>query len=296
MRNRKKEVAYSLLGDTSQTLYNAYKSNTGKIVQGALEGGLGTTIAAMSSVADNEMLGIHTALGGIWVALTAKNFAEAGNEYLNKREEDIENLGIEILTYAKLRARDFRGVERSFIATVNSELVEAISDSLTKNNSPELSADEIEEIGQAMTSRENFEALTRKRSTMTNAKILTATAAIGALGVTGGVVAMAAAGSNVAAFNAGIASAGAGTALTSISGGLLNAGAANSRSISSGIFERIEMLNETKFGLSREDLKQTRSEIRKEEFTKKQPSTSTRSRDGRATAIAVSEAVELTSV
>lgn len=287
MRNRK--TSYSILGDTSQTLYNAYKSNVGKIVQGVLEGGLGTTIAAMSSVADNEMLGIHVALGGIWIGLTAKNFAEAGNEYLNKREEDIENLGIEILTYAKLSAKNSKDNSENFIASVNSELIGAINTALTKNNSPELSQDETEEISQAMISRENFEALAKKRSRMINAKTLTAAATVGVLGVSGGVVTMAAAGSNVAAFNAGIAAAGVGAALTSVSGGLLNAGSANSRSISSAMFEAVEMLNATKF--SKEEIEQARSEIKQDELDKKQPSGSLSSKTSKRV---VEEGTELT--
>lgn len=253
---------YSLVGDTSQTLYNAYKSNAGKIVQGALEGALGATVAAMSSVADNEMLGIHTALGGIWTSLTAKNFAEAGHKYLHKREEDIENIGVEILTYAKLRSRGFEGEQRDFARTINNELISAISTSLIKNNAAEVNQDEIDEIchaAQMEDSNEKFEALVRKRSEMRGGTILTVAAVAGVAALIGGVGTMVAAGSNTAAFNAGIGFAGSGAFLTSLSGGLMNASATNSRSISHGICDAIESLNQSKFSVT--DVEETKRQV-----------------------------------
>jgi len=254
---------YSLVGNTSQTLYNAYKSNAGKIVQGTLEGALGTTIAAMSSVADDEMLGIHTALGGIWTALTAKNFVEAGHEYLHKKEEDIENIGVGILTYAKLRGLSFEGEQSTFAKTVNDELIAAISSSLVKKNSPEVSQDEIDEIVNMLeVPPEKFEALIRKRTEMRGGTILTVAAVLGVAAVIGGVGTMVAAGSNTTAFNAGIGIAGGGTFLTSLSGGLMNASATNSRSISSGICEAIQSLNESKFSGS--DIEETKTQVMSE--------------------------------
>jgi len=251
---------YSLLGNTSQTLYNAYKSNAGKVVQGTLEGALGATIAAMSSVADEEMLGIHTALGGIWTALTAKNFVEAGHEYLHKKEEDIENIGIEILTYAKLRSRNFEGEQNAFSKTINDELIAAISGSLVRKKSPEVSSDEIDEIVNMLeVPPEKFEALVRKRSEMQGGTMLTVAAVLGVAAVIGGVGTMVAAGSNTTAFNTGIGIAGGGTFLTSLSGGLMNASATNSRSISSGICEAIQSLNESKFIAS--DIEEVKTQV-----------------------------------
>lgn len=277
MRNRK--TGYSpLVEQTTQRLYDAYKSNTGKIVKGALEGALGSTISAMSSVADDEMLGIHAALGGIWVALTAGSFVEAGNQYINKREEDIANVGLEALTYTNLRSRNFQGSENDFIKIVNDELTDVISESLKKNNAPTLAESELEKISKAMTSRVDFERLVEERSSMLGGTALAVAAGVGAAAVVGGVGAMVAAGSSKAVFDAGIAVAGVGAFVTSTAGGLLNAAATNSKTISGEISKRLELLNDELGKTLGVDVDDIRSRIRSEQ-QKESPSTSIKSRE-----------------
>ncbi len=295
---------YSQLGRTAQTLYEAYHSDAGKIVEGVLQGGLGATVAGMSLMADNEMLGIHAALGATWAALTLKNFAEAGHNYLNGTRKDVEDIGIEILTYAKVRAGNFRGSEENFIATINSEIAQAITDSLTDSNAPELSNDEeSREAIDSTSTKEKFSKIARERSAMRNEKILAVTAAIGTLAIGGGVGAMALAGSNATIFKVGVGLAAAGTLATSTSGGLMNASASNSRNISKNMLKSLEQLNNPRYNpkltgidLDESKIDEIRDHVRKEEFEKKNPGGSPQVDSKKAGKRLVVESVELNPV
>ena len=259
MSRRRRGGDYQRLGRASRTCYDAYQSSWGKIIGGVLEGGLGTTIAAMSGEAGEEMLGIHGALGAIWLALTTKNYAEAGTDYLGKREEYIADLGIEILTYARLREQmPLEERPEDFFKNTNNKIIAAINLSLSSSSrlpepvhAPETAAKLVTEI----------QNIASDRSKMSGAKMLSLIAATSALAAIGGAVAIPLTGKSTAA----IATAGVGAALTSISGALLSSKATTSKNVSYNLYNAIKGLNEREFGRLTEDaLDLTRQQIRQE--------------------------------
>jgi len=162
--SRRSKYEYSPLGSAATTLSDAYKSNAGQIVEGALKGGLGATIAGMSAVADDGMLGVHLALGLIWLTMVTKDYAQSLSSHLAKTPEILQDIGVEILLYSKLmgikmRSEALHGAEFNqdeFSKTINRNLFEAINSTLEKAGYSNLDTSDIESATQALHSKEDF--------------------------------------------------------------------------------------------------------------------------------------------
>jgi len=265
---------YSPLGDAATRLSDAYKTNAGQIVGGALNGGLGATIAGMSAVADEGMLGVHVVLGLIWLTMVTKDYAQAFSNHLAKTPEILGDIGVEIFLYSKLMEEKMlreRGEvnQQEFTSTVNKNLFNAINADLEKAGYPKIGEiADIEEGVHALSSKEQFLLFLKEKTEISNEKLLTGIAAVGAAATVGGAVAIAASGKAAGA----IATTAVGAAATSVAGGILLAKTGSAKEIAQRLYQSIRGLNNSK-DFPGVDIDEKREEIAKDNGIRSQINT-----------------------
>lgn len=250
--SRRNQHKYSKLGEAALKLSDAYKTNVGQIVEGGLKGGLGATIAGMSAVADNGMLGVHVALGLIWLTMVTKDYAQAFSNQLAKTPEILSDIGVEIFLYSQLMAEKMQSEgsdnrnQNEFTRAVNKNLFEAINKTLKNSGYPEIAEiseiDEIPDIESrvnALSSKEDFLTFLKEKTEISNEKLLTGIAAVGAAATVGGAIGIAASGKATGA----IITAAAGAGTTAAVGGILLAKSGSAKKIAQKLYESVSNLN-----------------------------------------------------
>lgn len=248
-RQRYQEVG----AEVSAKCYDAYKKSWGTIAfDGGAKGAFAAIVSAMSynsegEAASAQMLGIHAALGTLWLALVIKDYAYAGSTYLKKDKEELEEIGKRVLLYAKLKsdpscARDASNSQSLPNATeINKKLIEAINDGLKRENFAPLDEE---------ATMEEIKSLATQRSKIGKPHVLAAIgAAAGTLTLAGtATIAVAKATGSAETLAAGVSITAVAGATTAITGAALSASARNSKKVIRTISSAIGSLIDNEFG------------------------------------------------
>ncbi len=269
MTRRRAGSYYLIEEEISVKLFEHYKSFWGTLLEGVLKAGLGAITASMSEesvgedkMAGGNMLALHAGLGAIWLFLVGKDFAEAGFDR-KAINENVEDLTVEILTYAKLKSRgNFEEVSpQDFINQVNQEIIAIINNVLKDRDLSEISSNSEDFQGsqdqQMQKFREEIMGKLKDSTSVLHKDVLLNLAKIGLAATISGAVAIPFSASSLAA---PIAVASIGASLTSISAALLKAGAQNPKEISASLSKGVRIKNDELF--SDQDVDSVRQDVR----------------------------------